>query len=75
MAVVKRLISFLAIVLLAVVMFGAGWLTARLEIGLAIDPASLTVLERQFTEQMNGAALVGRFTVVGREDRPAGQDR
>ena len=57
------------------VMFSAGWLVATLRIGRAVDPASLSTLERQFTDQMKGAAMVGRFTVAGREDRQANPDR
>ena len=75
MALVKRLASAFVIVLLALVLFGSGWLVATLRIGSAVDPASLSTLERRFTDQMNGATLVGRFTVAGREDRQASQDR
>ena len=56
---------------LLVVVFAAGWLMARTGMGAAIDPASLPEVEREFVEKMNGAALVGRFTVAGREDRQA----
>ena len=73
MALVQRLAGLLVIVLLMLVMFGSGWLVAKLRIGSAVDPASLSQLERRFTDQMK--ALVGRFTVVGREDRQASPDR
>jgi hypothetical protein len=43
--------------------------------GRGVNPASLTDLERDFTDRMRGAALVGRFTIVGREDRPASPER
>jgi hypothetical protein len=43
--------------------------------GAAIDPATLPAAERAFVERMNGAALVGRFTIAGREDRAATPDR
>jgi hypothetical protein len=56
-------------------MFAAGWITAKTGIGSAADPASLTELERQFTEQMKGAALVGQFTIDGREDRAGRPER
>ena len=75
MALVKQLAGFFVVVLLMLVMFGAGWLVATLRIGSAVDPASLSTLERRFTDQMKGAALVGRFTVAGREDRQASPDR
>ena len=70
-----RLFKFVVLVLLLALAFGAGWVTARLGIGSAVDPASLTDLERQFTEQMKDAALVGQFTIAGREERPAQSDR
>ena len=63
-----------AVVVLAAV-FAAGWLTARTGMGSAIDPATLPAVERQFIEQMHGAALVGRFTVNGRADGSAAPDR
>lgn len=75
MALVRRLAGLLAIVLLMLVMFASGWLAARLRVGSAVPAASLSNLERRFTEQMRGAALVGRFTVAGREDRQASPDR
>jgi len=75
MALVKRLAGLLVMVLLMVGMFGSGWLVAKLRFGSAVNPDSLSALERQFTEQMKGAALVGRFTVAGREDRPPSPDR
>ena len=75
MALVKRLAGLFVVALLMLVMFGSGWLVATLRIGSAVDPASLSTLERRFTDQMKGAALVGRFTVAGREDRQASPDR
>ena len=75
MTSIKRLGGLVVVVLLMLVMFAAGWLVATLRIGRAVDPASLSTLERQFTEQMKGAAMVGRFTVAGREDRQANPDR
>jgi hypothetical protein len=75
MANVKRIAGLLVMVLLMLVMFGSGWLAARLRIGSAVNPESLSKLERQFTDQMKGAVLVGRFTVAGREDRQAIPDR
>jgi hypothetical protein len=69
------MLKFAAFLLLILITFGAGWTTARLGIGSAVDPSSLTDLERQFTEQMQGAALVGGFTIDGREDRPPSADR
>jgi hypothetical protein len=75
MPLVKRLAGLLAIVLLMSASFVAGWLVARFRLGSAVNPADLSQLERRFTDQMEGAALVGRFTVAGREDREASADR
>ena len=57
------------------VIFAAGWVVARTGMGSAMDPSTLPAVEREFAEKMNGAALVGRFTVSGREDRAATTDR
>ena len=70
-----RLLKLTAFLLLLALTFGAGWVTAKLGIGSAVDPASLTDLERQFTEQLKESSLVGQFTIAGREDRPAQPDR
>jgi hypothetical protein len=75
MAVAKRLVGFAVILVLALVMFGTGWTVAKMGIGSAVAPASLTDLERQFTAQMKDAALVGQFTIDGREDRTGRPDR
>jgi hypothetical protein len=75
MALVKRLAGLFVILLLMSAGFGAGWLVGRLRLGSAVNPASLSQLERRFTDQMQGAALVGHFTVAGREDREARPDR
>ena len=55
-------------VVLALV-FGLGWLTAATGRGQEADPASLTDLEREFTEQMRNVVLVGHFTIEGQERR------
>lgn len=62
------------VVLLAVV-FGAGWATGRLGLGTSVPVESLPDLERAFVERMHGAALVGFFTVAGREDQRTNPDR
>jgi hypothetical protein len=71
----RRLIKLAALVFGVLLIFAAGWLTAKTGMGEAIDPSTLPAIERQFVEQMNGAALVGRFTMRGREDRAATPDR
>jgi len=75
--VANRRTSFraLAAVALLILAFGAGWLTARTGMGSAFDPSTLPEVEQRFIEQMRGAALVGRFTVAGREDRAPSADR
>lgn len=70
-----KLFKLSLLVLLLIVVFSAGWMVAKLGIGAAVDPASLTELERSFAEQMKGASLVGSFTIVGREDRAPRPDR
>jgi hypothetical protein len=69
------LLRTLGIVVLVLIAFGGGWIVARTGLGAAIDPAALPDIERRFVEQMRGAALVGRFTVRGREDRNTTPDR
>lgn len=63
------------VVAAVVVAFGGGWLVARTGLGAGIDPATLPAIERAFAERMQGAALVGRFTIAGRDDRAATPDR
>ena len=56
--------------LLLAAMFGLGWVVAKARVGSSVSRASLSDLERQFTDRMKGVALVGHFTIVGRGDRP-----
>ena len=60
-------IAAAGVVLAAV--FGLGWWTAATGTGQEADPASLTDLEREFTERMRNVVLVGHFTIEGRERR------
>src|SRR5687767_15646945 len=62
-------------VVLLLAIFAGGWLAGRLGIGSVVDPASLTDLERQFTERMRDVTMVGSFTVAGREDPAPRPDR
>jgi hypothetical protein len=75
MALVRRVLGTAGVVVLLLAIFGGGWLVGRLGIGSAVRPASLTDLERQFTERMRDVTLIGSFTVAGREDRPPRSDR
>lgn len=55
--------------------FALGWVTGTFRFGRSVNRASLSEVERQFTDRMKGAVLVGRFTIDGREDRPASPER
>lgn len=57
------------------VAFGAGWLAGMARMGAAIDRVDLPDVEREFVEKMTGAALVGHFTVRGRDIREGPPDR
>ena len=71
-----RRIAWLAVTLLLLVLtFATGWLTAKVRVGSRVDRASLSDQERQFADRLTGVALVGRFTVAGREDRQPNPDR
>jgi hypothetical protein len=72
---IKRVLAATFLIILLLSTFGSGWLIGRLGIGSVVDPASLTDLEREFTERMRGVSLVGSFTVAGREDRPPRTER
>jgi hypothetical protein len=75
MAVANRLVGFAVVLVLMLVMFVSGWMVAKMGIGSAVAPASLTDLERQFTAQMKDSSLVGQFTIDGREDRSGRPER
>lgn len=75
MALARRVLGIALVAAILLIAFGSGWLVGRLGIGAVVDPASLTDLERQFTERMRGVALVGSFSVAGQEDRAARPDR
>ena len=55
------------VVALMAAMFGVGWLIAKSGAGQGVAVASLTERERAFTDRMHDVALVGFFTVEGRE--------
>jgi hypothetical protein len=75
MAIVGRLFRFAVLLVLLVVMFGGGWAVGRLGLLSTVPVASLSDRERQFTERMQGASLVGYFTVSGRTRREPEEDR
>jgi hypothetical protein len=71
----NRSVRFAGLSVMLVMMFAAGWVVARMGIGPRVPAASLSDLERQFIERMQGVTLVGRFTVDGRDDQPGRPDR
>ena len=75
MAIVGRFIRFAALLVLLVVVFAGGWAVGRLGLGSTVPTASLTDLERQFSERMKGSSLVGYFTVAGRTKGAPEEDR
>ena len=75
MAQTRSLAKMAVILVGLVVMFALGWGVAKTGVGQAVAPASLTDLERQFTERMQNVALVGHFTIEGREDRGGSPER
>ena len=75
MAIVRRVLSWVLVAVLALALFAGGWLVGRLGIGSVVNPASLTEVERQFADRMRNITMVGSFTVAGREDRTPRSDR
>jgi len=71
----RRLVWLVAFALIAVGAFAFGWITGRTGIGSAVAESSLTDVERQFALGMRNAALVGHFTVDGREAPGSSPDR
>jgi hypothetical protein len=67
MAIGRRVLKSALAVLLLLAIFAGGWLSGRLGIGSVVNPASLTDVERQFTERMRDVKMVGSFTIAGRE--------
>jgi hypothetical protein len=76
MALARRAVGLVVAVVVLILVFGGGWVTGRFGIGdAAVDPASLTDIERQFTERMRNVTLRGSFTIDGREARTPHEDR
>src|SRR6185503_6218682 len=71
MGMIRRTFGLLAIAVLLVIAFAGGWIVGFVRVGAAWDTASLTDVERQFTERMRDVSLTGTFTVNGREPRSA----
>lgn len=62
-----RWFRFVAGTLVLLLTFATGWITAKVGIGSAIDTATLPEREREFADRMRGVAMVGHFTLDGRE--------
>ena len=75
MAILRPVLRLALIFVLALILFGGGWLAGRLGIGSVVNPSSLTATERQFSDGMRNVAMVGTFTVAGRENRTPRPDR
>jgi hypothetical protein len=75
MAVGRRVAGLIGLAVLLAVTFAGGWVTARMGLQPAVPSASLTDLERRFTASLEGAALVGYFTVDGTTGRAPVPDR
>ena len=71
----RRWLGMALSILALLVVFVAGWVTARMGLGPAVPASSLSEVERQFTERMQGSALVGHFTMAGRASDAARPDR
>lgn len=71
----KTLVKAGPLIVLLMVTFAGGWLVARTGMGATLSSVSVSDRERQFIDRMNGSSLVGRFTLEGREDRPAAAER
>jgi hypothetical protein len=66
----RPLLAGLVVVLLAGLMFAAGWLTGRSGIAAAVPVDSLDARERAFVERMRNVVLDGSFTMDGRQAPP-----
>jgi len=75
MSIAGRGLRLVGLLILLILIFGTGWLTGRAGLGASVPRASLSELERRFADQLTGSALVGQFSVTGREDRPANPER
>jgi hypothetical protein len=75
MTTVRRVLRLVLVAVAALILFAGGWLAGRLGIGSVVDPASLTEAERQFSERMKDVAMVGTFSIDGREGRNRIPDR
>lgn len=64
----RRLLKLTSMGVVLALTFVLGWTAAKTGGGQAVDPASLTDLERAFAERMQNVTLVGHFTIEGRDE-------
>ena len=69
------MVTIAVVGVIALVLFGGGWILGRLGIGAAVDPVSMTDLERQFAERMRNVTMVGSSTGADPEDRTPRSER
>ena len=72
---IRKMLKFVGAVTILLGGFGLGWFFSATGTGQAVPVASLTELEREFTEQMRNVVLVGHFTIEGRERRDGQPER
>jgi hypothetical protein len=70
----SRGFRIIAAAFLLLLTFGTGWIVAKAGIGSAMDVSTLPERERLFAGKMRNVSMVGRFTIDGREERPARPD-
>ena len=63
----RGLLKLASLVVVLAAAFVLGWTVAKTGGGHAVEPASLTDLERAFAERMQNVTLVGHFTIEGRD--------
>ena len=71
----RRLLKLTSLGVVLALTFVLGWTVAKTGGGQAVEPASLTDLERAFEERMQNVALVGHFTIEGRDEEGGRPER
>jgi hypothetical protein len=69
--------GFLKLVLVLVLLLlagGAGFIMAKLGVGSRVETVNLPEAERRFAERMQNVAMVGSFTIAGRESQTPRED-
>ena len=69
--------GFLKLVLVLVLLLlagGAGFIMAKLGVGSRVETVNLPEAERRFAERMQNVAMVGSFTIAGRENQTPRED-